>query len=302
VEAQSNGALALFLLERDIDKAGYGFMALQGCQCDDGVSGTPISRAFCEKNSSDTTIRAQSAAPITITDGGGDSDSIFVQYGTPLGGLSVNSVLAKQDPGNFVQPFQLKSVAGIVPNEILVLNRAGNCAAYQATAVTESDKTISHDADANTINPAAPPSSSYDTAWPNDQIVNLGHYVSKNFHVDANAAQLIENTSPTYTNDTPVVDNIVYMKADLGIDTGTDKLVDSWQKPANIADYSKVLAIRIGIVARNQVIDRESPTPDTLVVLPAINGGTEQTYAVPDKKYRYKVYYTIIPLRNMLWN
>jgi len=311
MEAQSNGSMALFLLERDLDRAGYGFMAMQGCSCnyDPGSGATTQLRSFCEKFPS-SPVQAHPVDPIQITDGGASgSDELHVRYGTPLGGLTVTSVLAKQvdpdaipqDPAkDFLYKFKLKSTAGIVNGEILVLDRGGKCAAYQATAVSESDKTVSHDHSASNINPDPAPLG-YEASLPNDVIYNLGHYVDKKFRVDSSSAQLLESTFPTYTNDTPVVDNIVYMKVDIGLDTGTDKLVDSWVKIVP-TDYSKVLALRVGIVARTQIKDNDSPTPATLVVLPAVAGGTEQTYTVPDQKYRYKVYSTTIPLRNMLWN
>ena len=301
MEAQNNGALALFLLERDLDRAGSGFMALQGCRraYDDG--GGVTARSFCQTYPTNLTPNPQSALPLVVTDGGTGSDRIRVQYGTPLGGLSVTTILDKQV--NFSDPFKLKSAAGIVIGDIIVLNRGGNCAAYEASGVSESTKTVSHEPGTGSLNvTAAPTEGGYDTAMANDWIVNLGHYVSKDFFIDATTSQLVESSRPTYADNNPVVDDIVYMKADIGRDTDNDNLVNVWDKPLNVADYSTVIAIRVGIVARSQVVDRESPTPPSLVVLPAITGGTEQTYTVPDQKYRYKVYYTIIPLRNMLWS
>jgi type IV pilus assembly protein PilW len=303
MEAQSNGAMALYLLERDLDRAGYAFMELQGCTCTyvSGGGATLTSNpAFCERRPSDVLVHAQSAIPLFITDGGNQSDSIFIQYGTPGGGLPISQVLTKQN--DVSDDFQLKSIAGITVNDKLVMNRGGACALYQATDFSGSLKTVVHAQ--NTINPdpTAWPAVGYDTAFPDDQLINLGQYVSKNFHVDEAAAQLLENTGPQYDNDTPVVENIVYLKAEVGIDTDGDKRVNSWSKPASITDYGAVAAIRVGVVARSQATENDSPTAATLEVLPAITGGAKQDYTVPDRKFRYKVYYTIIPLRNMLWH
>jgi type IV pilus assembly protein PilW len=311
IESQSNGAMAIFLMERDIDLAGFGFMNLQGCTCT--LASGPSTPAFCIGSSTSNTVRAQSSIPIIITDGGANSDTIEVRYGTPSSGLSALTMATSQ--ANYGDPLQLQSVAGVVVGDKLVLNRGGSCAAYQATditpysAVTPSlTRTVSIASTmANnlpTINPTAQPSVGYPTAMINDQVTNLGQYVDKVYSVNPNTQQLLEQPDATLNVTDAIVDNIVYLKAELGIDTVGDQKIHQWSKPVGaIANYSTVLAVRVGVVARTQATDSDAPTPPTLVVLPAIpsSAGNELDYAVPDTRYRYKVYYTIIPLRNMIW-
>lgn len=299
MEAQSNGAMALYMLERDLSQAGFGLAQLKNCNCrkDSGDQ----TNAFCEYWKSDDAVHAQSALPIMIADGGdGVSDSIFVQYATPSSGLNVYQILIKQLQAT--DDFELKSVAGITANDKLVLNRGGNCAMYQATAVATATKSIAHASGEMTPNPDPLPGVGYELAMPNDAMINLGQFVSKNFVVNAATSQLQENTRPTYANNTALMDNIVYLKAELGTDTDGDKIADTWSKPAVSPEFGTIVAARVGIVARSQVKDTESPTAASLEVLPAMGAGDATSYTVPDKKYRYKVYYTVIPLRNMLWN
>ena len=302
METQSNGAMALYLLERDIDRAGYGFMNLQDCSCN---TAAPSNFAFCETFAPNPTS-AVPVLPLVISNNAVNAaggDNIYVQYGAPNGGLSNTTVYNTN--ALVTDDFTLKSAAGIVNGDIVVMKHAGHCAEYQVSAIPAVNSgvwTVNHAHSGVTpVNPTAA-MAGYDVATAEDQLVNLGQYVSKNFYVGA-SAQLMQNTRPTYANDSAVVDNIVYMKAEVGLDTDGDHVADTWQGvvPVN-ADYSKVMAVRVGLVSRTQVKDSDSPTPATLEVLPAITGGGVQNYNVPDTKYRYKVYYSIIPLRNMIWN
>jgi hypothetical protein len=52
--------------------------------------------------------------------------------------------------------------------------------------------------------------------------------------------------------------------------------------------------------AENETVDQPNP----VTVLPAITGtvtAAAVTYTLPDAKYRYRGYSTIIPLRNVIW-
>jgi type IV pilus assembly protein PilW len=328
VESQSNGAMAIFLMERDIDRAGYGMMPLQSCGCtylDQGgvlqhslPTDNPPAPSYCQEypnsqNPGSNLVKAILVAPILITDGGvNGSDSIFIQYGTPGGGVDVNQILSTSSFGG---PLNMKSIGGMSIGDKIVLNHnSGQCAVWQVTGLSSANQTVSTNFNegVNPVGPGPSPAAA-EIGYPssmnqNEPVINLGQMVSKNFLVNALNAQLQENTAPTYANNSSIVENIVYMKADLGRDINGDKLADIWDKPTATTiygatgGYSNIVAIRIGVVARTQAMDRSVPSPSTLVVLPAITGGTEQDYTVPDTNYRYSVYYTVIPMRNMMWN
>jgi hypothetical protein len=95
------------------------------------------------------------------------------------------------------------------------------------------------------------------------------------------------------------------MKAQYGLDTNSDGAIDSWGSPSTvITNAVQVLAVRVGLVARNPLYEKtEVTTDDTIVVLPAITSPNSAavTYTIPDKHYRYKTYYSVIPLKNVFW-
>ena len=302
MEAQSNGAMALFMLERDIDRTGYGFMELQNCHCkyiDTGGVAQDTSPSFCE-GPKDGQINARGTQPIVITDGGNNSDQITLRYGTPATGLSIIQVLNKQV--NKGDDFEMKTIAGITLKDNVVLNRNGACAEYQVSGISVANRTLQYAVNAqypNNPDPTLWPTIGYETAFPDDSMINLGQIVDKVLKINTGTSQLIESNYP-YTTDESLVDNIVFMKAELGLDTSGDLIVDSWSKTT--VNYNQVVALRVGLVARSPVTENDSPTAATLEVLPAISGGAATTYTVPDQKYRYKVFYTIIPMRNMIWH
>ncbi len=136
----------------------------------------------------------------------------------------------------------------------------------------------------------------------------------------------------------PIVDGIVQLQAQVGLDDNGDGVIQSteWREPcaaaaqlrkgaapgtcaaATSTDWSRVLAIRIAVVARS--IQQEKPDPADLVCKtttdgtlagypdnrPTWAGGTIVLtgYAGADPNwqcYRYRVFETKVPLRNLIW-
>ena len=101
-------------------------------------------------------------------------------------------------------------------------------------------------------------------------------------------------------------------------DTDSDGLHDTWSPAAPSAyDWSRVQSVRIAVVVRSSNPEREIVSPATLQLWPdnpAASGsgctstaaltGPDQTgpsWTVPDRTYRYRVFETIVPLRNSIW-
>jgi type IV pilus assembly protein PilW len=152
------------------------------------------------------------------------------------------------------------------------------------------------------------------------QLINLRYEIQANKLVQVDLA----NGSNSVTE---LVDNIVAMRAQYAIDTANphpavpatplvangDALVNVYVDPradgtpnhaafgtANAtqiaAGWGRVYAVRVGIVSRSTLREKEDVSPASIEIWP---GGP--TYTVPDRKYRYKVYHTVVPLRNMVW-
>lgn len=130
----------------------------------------------------------------------------------------------------------------------------------------------------------------------------------------------------------PIAEQIVHLKAEYGMDDGNnngtvlrpvykadDDVVDNYTSvsPANAADWAHVRSVRVAIVSRSLTAD-QPPCSATPNFNPSVSN---DTYPVrwargPDAPkgrpidvrttadwqcYRYRVYETTVPLRNMLW-
>ncbi len=129
MEAQSNGAMAAFMLERDLAQGGYGLMALKNCQLiqwfwDPPVVPPAITKA-CESDPSLAANKCgvqdpypRGVAPAIITTHGSASDEIEINYGQSSSGAPGSQVTATQ--GLFTDPFRVSSTAGFDEGDTVV--------------------------------------------------------------------------------------------------------------------------------------------------------------------------------------
>ena len=311
LEAQSNGVMALYLMERDFTQAGYGLMNIQDCSRINwyfngtGYYNDPFGVA--------TTNLAFTTLPLKITDGGAGSDAVEVQYGNPRSGVPV-AVAIQTQTGGYGTAINVASVAGFAQSDLIVADVGGSCTMGQI----DTPNTV-----AVSLNRPTAPAASYlyntntrpvgatagwEAAVANTTLVaNLGAFVSRRYRIANDILQVADyNSAYTYSN---LVDGIVFMKAEYGMDTNSDGTVDVWSAgiPAvNVPGIGpQVIAVRIGLVARSPLYEKTAiNAPSVLVVLPAITTAPTAaavTYTVPDTHYRYRTYYTVIPLRNAIW-
>ena len=110
-------------------------------------------------------------------------------------------------------------------------------------------------------------------------------------------------------SDVEVATSIVQLKAMYGKDATVDngRTVDTWNTvtPANAAEWMQVRAVKVAVLARSGQYEK------TPVYTPA--GCTTSCTSVPFtmanladgtdwRNYRYRVYQTTVPLRNMIWS
>ena len=297
LEAQNNGTMALYLLERDLTPSGYGLMSIQDCTAINwyyaGGVRTPL-----------TTL------PVKITDGGASSDSVEIQYG--VSNTGVPSVLSTQAQTFFGDPISVASIVGFNAGDVIVADAGstgGTCEIFQVSGVNTVARTISLATGAGYPYNATSQPAGWTLVQPNNVIVNLGNFTGKRYSVATGNLQV--GAFPSYAT-TTLVDGIVFMKAQYGLDTDLNGTVDNWVSGATAIDNTtakQVIAIRVGIVARSPLYEKNAvDAPTVLCVLPDTTTGTcpasstsKAEYTVPDAHYRYKVYYTIIPLRNAIW-
>lgn len=317
-DATINGSLSLFTLQRDIQVAGYGLAA------------NPSALGCSVRSQYDTTPSTFPLVPVLITSGAsGAPDTITV-----LQGQTQSSSVPMRVTSDQVGRFQVETTTGVhagdqvvaVPASWSPSDASQWCTLYKVTNNTASaDTTLSNDTlpHANTdlwnktaIAPA--------TGYPSGSfLLNLGTPVLRTYSISSTYnLQVTERSSSTGGATTQdLYPQIVNLQALYGKDTDGNGSVDVYETktPTTSAEWQTVVSIRVALVARSNQYEKELVTTSE----PKWNVGKATTVSddaeeecesssqcitlkisnLPDwQHYRYKVYSTTIPLRNVLWN
>ena len=315
-DAQVNGALSLFTLQGDIQMAGYGAT----------VSTDALGCVVKNKFDSSAAASTFTLAPVVIADGASDGpDTITVLQGR-TSGFSAPMILTEDHPQTTAY-FMVASAFGAVVNNMMIavpkVQDVNNwCTLFSVTndtsdvATTLSTTRIPHVASGkwnqSSIFPATYASGSY--------VLNMGSMVFRSYSVDSSFNLSVTELSPTTgaSNAQELYPQIVNLQAMYGKDTNNDGVVDTYDTttPTTNAGWMQVLAIRVAVVARSNQYEKELITTSApqwdvgaaSTISAATACGSSKCIAlkvshVPDwQHYRYKVYDTVIPLRNVLWN
>ena len=357
--AQSNGAIALYTLERELRMAAFGLNHSRAfdCQCDaianpgcshiqyyyDGVYSFP-------PNPTATGARNSLALyPVVITDNppyGPDTLSIF--YGSDNERvLGTMLQFAMSNAGSNIRidgtiGFEARNTATAEPGNLVVLQKDNLCRLAHVTSLATD--ALVHDSSSK-WNPAAGgtlPGAVFDTQT---MVFNLGSRPNwRGYSVKLNpdgtstgklqfTDQFRVITAGAVSED--IMDGIVDVQAQYGLDTSSppDGIVDVWTKclthpacppatPPTKDHWIRVIAVRLAVLARSDewikpVAPATACEATTLADQPTWGGshvldqppaGTgPQTFPVLQRPgvlpscYRYRVFETVVPLRNMLW-
>lgn len=323
-DAQVNGAMSLFALQRDIQQAGYGATASTdalGCTVKGkyDAAGAPFSFTL---------------APVVIGDGASDApDTITVLEGRTAG-FSAPMVLTGvhlQTDDHFTVASSLGAVAG---NMMIVVPKTQDsttwCTLLNVTTDTSSVTTTLSATNVPHVTGTGGkwnqssmlPAAGYING---SYLLNMGSMASRTYSVDSNHNLSVAELSPTsgVMASQELYPQIVNLQALYGKDTDGDGVVDTYDNttPTTNTGWLQVLAIRVAVVARSSQYEKELVT--TTANSPQWDVGTTATITGPVtatcngaskcialkvsqltdwQHYRYKVYDTVIPLRNVLWN
>ncbi len=324
--AQSNGAIALFALEREIRQAGFGLNSSYAftCNCDQVANAgcSAIQYYYDTKysfppNASMTNSRNSLALyPFIITDLANSADVLSIFAGSDneraLSTILVDNVVT---PGANIKP---DGTAGFEANNLVVLQNGATCALYQVTSVVGQE--LLH-AD-NLWNP---PSGGTLPTWPKDstRVFNLGSKpVWKSFGVVNGKLQVTDQLKVLTTGavSEDLMDGIVDLQAQYGKDTNDDNVIDVWTKQLpsvagtnfTATDITQIKAVRLAVLARSEHYEKPGTAGGPCEATTAANrptwGGTANlpfpTFDAPGALpscYKYRAFETMVPLRNMLW-
>lgn len=285
---------------------------------------------------------AVAIAPAKIVDGGTTgSDTISFTYGSAVGGnttaILVDNMADKDSNFTVNNSSNLanndEGLVGVPGSTVACTHfqvSAAPVAATNCNSVTTACSSVAKTSGSNLYygyqNSAAAP-------FGPAVISRLGTLTRESYQVlcnslvlhDSGAAPTCTASPLSFTSATPLVDDVVMIQAQYGItDTPASDIVTSWVdatggwETPSATDLPRIKAIRIAVVARSK-----EPATTTVTSSCTNAGGVANTgpcsfedasapvinlsaTSVPSgrtwQNYRYRVYQSVIPLRNVSWN
>jgi type IV pilus assembly protein PilW len=116
----------------------------------------------------------------------------------------------------------------------------------------------------------------------------------------------------------PLASGVVNLKAQFGVDTTGDGFLDRWisggeagwtpselMQTATLRNISAIKAVRIGLITRSEQFDKEAKAQDWTLFDCDLANKTQcegRLTGTLGAQWRYRVFETVIPLRNVIWN
>lgn len=296
-DAQTNGSIALYTIQRDVQMAGFGLPVFD-------TINPPL------KCNPSPAVAGIDMFPLSIADGGAASDSITIRYGlTPMGGVPVK-IIDASDPVGVGD--SVGNNMGCASGNIALISNGTACAMTTVTGLTGTDR----------IKLAIDPGPTINVANASS-LACLGNWNQFVYTISGNQLQ---------KNGTTSVTDIVNIQAQYGISASanSNQVIQwvnasgaTWVTPS-VDNRNRIKAIRIAVVARNGLLEKTDVTTPCTTALGTVNNGPcawdDTIPASPAgfiaspapridlsnifnwQRYRYRVFETVIPLRNMIWS
>ena len=301
-DAQSTGAIALYGLQRDIRQAGYATADAKMIGCNVTLR---------------TGVTLNSMAPLTINHasipaGDSNTDTLLVVYGNTNGTTQGDGIVSQST----TQAYTVQTASSFVANDRVIATpqtRASPCNLILDTVANVTGQVVSV--------------STGVAAMTNGTLFNLGQspkiyaYAVRSGNLTqcdymVNNCSLSAEVSDA-TKWVQIGGSIVSLRAEYGRDTASgtmDGYVDVFDQttPTTACTFARVSAARIALVARSAQLEKTAVT----TVAPTWEGTAVQTTTSPTnptsypivlsgnstwQNYRYKVFQTVVPLRNIAW-
>lgn len=316
-EAQTNGALALFTIEREIRMAGYGINNLDFLGC--------TIRGWDEQLGGGTAFTLQ-FVPVRITQGAGSTpgvagapDTISVMYGS--GELLPNPANLTANMPSPAAVYKVNNRYGFREGDLVIAAELGkDCTLAQVSGLPgtpgQSDNVIHNSGTYTDPNTGVQLPTRYNkpgglgVAYTTEgKLFNLGSLPQNNIYAISNDQLTLQQMlSAPSTAPAAIYDGIVQLQAQYGKDTNGDGIVDVFDEvtPTTPAGWAQVLAIKLALVARSGLYEKTEVSPASIKLwedstTPPTTTGPVWTLTPQERHYRYKVFHTVVPIRNMIW-
>lgn len=310
--AQMNGLVALYSVERDVRMAGWGInnSAALGC----GSIYWYYDPAYSSNISGGTLPNITLAPVVVVTDTAtpANPDQITVMYsseGERMLPTTVNSFKASSSE------VSVDGTDGFAVNDLVLMVNAGGCTLGRITQVQGVAQKLQLNPGSSA--PQNPPAwGSFPTSYAQgDSILNLGNPVVRTYLIGSGKLRMSESLLQNGASSTlDLVDSIVDMRALYGKDTNNDNIVDTYDTttPTTAAGWLQIQSIKVGMLARIGNYEKPSTSGgncDATTSQPTWSGSSANAFRAvdistatsQDRCYRYRVFETTVPLRNMIW-
>jgi type IV pilus assembly protein PilW len=323
-DAQTNAAVSMRLIERDMQMAGWGAESKSFGACT-----TIFSYLDSGSGSPGPIPGLNNLTPsVTIVDGGASgSDTITASYFDSPGNLDFKFALTTLEFPQSTQDERLRvaSTYGCVADNVMLVKEryGGNCTVMQISSVDSPNKELHHEP---TATPTLNPPLAYMTTngWPKYTTADIVQCLQlpktfrglfyRTYQTGGGKLSLVESQSTGAGQTLEIASDIVDLQAEYGISLAGQQDVSSWVPATGIwagtltsASLARIKAVRVAIVARGEFEKPDdagncsattasmATTWSTWATFAPTNYGTQWDC------YRYKVFETVIPLRNLIW-
>jgi type IV pilus assembly protein PilW len=311
-DAQSNGAVAFYMIDRDVKMAGWGLeqSVVGGCDTlytylDDGTSAGPINDLL---------------ASVTIADGGTGQDKINIQYydnpsndNFKLALTSLRSTMPQSS-----SELNVNSTYACDIGDLAIVSQGGSCTLMEVTQVQGSALKLQHNPGGTpTYNPPIPYQNG--NGWPayttGASMQCFSKLYKRTYDIQGTTLRLTQPDAAWALQTYEVVPHIIAMQAQYGIaDAGLQQVnawVDAtgaWASPLTMVNIRRIKAVRLSLVARSAEFEKPDESGVCATTTPAMVAGwsswaTFDTASFPAdwQCYRYKAFESVVPLRNIIW-
>jgi len=329
-DAQTNGGIALYSIAREAAQAGFPLYP----GTDTPLSCTTVTSTVAGITDL-TPLAITEVAEVAGASGSPAYDKITIRYGTPAG---TNSGMAAgipatldaglgADSGGFKWSLKTSSNLGCKVGDVALIYSGGSCNITKILAVV-----------AGTISPAVADTVSVENqtgAAQNASIACVGAWNEITYQLDTAKGNLDRRVvvngvsdgttvNGQVTGTVPTITGIVNLQAQYGVSaSATSNVITGWVNASaapwvtpSVADRNRIKAVRIAVVARNakkEQSDVSSACSSTTAAAPTgVCAWDGSAFAAPSidlspgntdwKRYRYRVFETIVPLRNVIWS
>ena len=292
-DAQTNGGIALYSVARELQVTGYGLLP---------VTSSPIECTTLNINGAADLTVPNRLTPVAITNGAtAAGDTLTLRYGNSnMGGVPTQIAVVGAPTAS---DLTVGTSLGCQVGDVSLVIDGSTCSMSTVTAVSAAGvvpRTVSLTNSAGAVT--------------NANLACLGTWNEVVYRV---------NNGNLERNGVPSVSGVVSLQAQYGISAAPNSNVvtqwvnatgATWAAPT-VADRNRIKSVRIAIVARNAKTETTDVTAacssttaaaptglcawegSVLSPAPAIDLSADPTW----RRYRYRVFETTIPLRNVIW-